>query len=307
MLPFDIPFPEIDPEIFRIGPVALRWYSLSYIAGIAGAYFYVRHLFSVEKLWAWAPKKKPAFDRALLEDYVFWAAIGIIVGGRIGYLLFYGLPYHSDIYLADPIRILKVWQGGMSFHGGFLGVVLASILFARKYNLDMFLLGDLVAGGAPIGLFFGRLANFVNGELWGRETDVAWGMIFPAETGAGPLPRHPSQLYEAGLEGLALFLLVMLLTFRFGMLAKRGFLMGFFFAWYGAARTFVEFFRDSPTRPFGETHWFTQGMLLSSFMIAAGVWFMWRSFQPENSSNRPVFKQKPVVAKVEKTQKKPKS
>lgn len=286
MLPLVLPYPEIDPVMIALGPVAIRWYSMAYIAGIACAFFYVRRLLFVERLWGWAPEKKPPFGPDVLEDYVFWAALGVIVGGRIGYLLFYGLPYNAEVYLADPLRIIKVWEGGMSFHGGFLGVILATILYARRKGMDMFLLADMVAGGAPIGLFFGRLANFINGELWGRVSDVPWAMVFPT---GGPFPRHPSQLYEAALEGLFLFLAIAFMTYRMGLLAKRGFLAGVFFVWYGAARIFVEFFRDSPTRPFGPDHWLTQGMLLSSFMIFVGGWFIWRSLQPDGGASRPVF------------------
>jgi phosphatidylglycerol---prolipoprotein diacylglyceryl transferase len=302
MLPFVLPFPEIDPELVRLGPIAIRWYSLAYIAGIALAWLYVRRLLDKKRLWHWATGKKPPFEKAVLEDFVFWAALGIILGGRIGYVLFYGIPYQSDIYLANPAKILAVWEGGMSFHGGFLGVVIATILFCRKRGIDMFLMADLVAGAAPIGLLFGRLANFINGELWGRTTDVPWAMVFPT---GGPFARHPSQLYEAGLEGLFLFAFIWLLATRFDALSKRGLLAGIFFAWYGAARTFVEFFRDSNTRPFGPDHWLTQGMVLSSFMIVVGAWFIYRSFQPDNSSAR-VTKPAPGTAKSS-SNKKPKS
>lgn len=274
-----LPFPQIDPEIVRIGPVALRWYSLAYIAGIALAWLYMRRLMDHGPLWQGQKNNKPPFEKEMLEDFVFWAAIGVILGGRIGYILFYGIPYQSEVYLAHPLEILKVWNGGMSFHGGFLGVVVATILFCRKRGIDMFLMGDLLAGAAPIGLFFGRLANFINGELWGRVTDAPWAMVFPT---GGPLPRHPSQLYEAALEGLVLFLVIGVLTWRFRALEKSGFLTGVFFAGYGMARIFVEFFRDSDTRPFGQDHWLTQGMILSTVMVLIGGWFFYRAWQSGN-------------------------
>lgn len=271
-----LPFPDIDSEIIRIGPLALRWYSLAYIAGIALAWLYIRRLMEHAPLWQGWKGNKPPFEKDLLEDFVFWAAIGVILGGRIGYILFYGIPYQPHIYLDHPLEILKVWRGGMSFHGGFAGVVIATILFCRKRGIDMFLMGDLLAGAAPFGLFFGRLANFINGELWGRVSDAPWAMIFPT---GGPMPRHPSQLYEAFLEGLVLFLIIRILTYRFNALSKGGFLTGVFFAGYGSARIFVEFFRDSDTRPFGPDHWLTQGMILSFVMILIGGWFFQRSFR----------------------------
>lgn len=278
-----LPFPDIDPEILRIGPVALRWYSLAYIAGIALAWFYVRRLMDHAPLWQGYKNNKPPFEKDLLEDFVFWAAIGVILGGRVGYIFFYGIPYQPEIYLDHPLEILKVWNGGMSFHGGFAGVVVATILFCRKRGIDMFVMGDLLAGAAPIGLFFGRMANFINGELWGRVSDAPWAMVFPY---SGPLPRHPSQLYEAFLEGILLFLVIAILTYRFKALSKSGFLTGIFFTGYGAARIFVEFFRDSDTRPFGPDHWLTQGMLLSLVMVLIGGWFFHRAFRSEKIASR---------------------
>lgn len=283
MLSLVLPFPDIDSEIIRIGPIALRWYSLAYIAGIALAWVYVRRLMDHAPLWQGYRNKKPPFEKDLLEDFVFWAAIGVILGGRIGYILFYGIPYQPHIYLDHPLEILKVWRGGMSFHGGFAGVVIATILFCRKRGIDMFLMGDLLAGAAPFGLFFGRLANFINGELWGRVSDVPWAMVFPT---GGPMPRHPSQLYEAFFEGIVLFLVIRILTYRFNALSKGGFLTGAFFTGYGAARIFVEFFRDSDTRPFGPEHWLTQGMILSFVMILIGGWFFHRASRPGETGGK---------------------
>lgn len=161
--------------------------------------------------------------------------------------------------------------------------MIATILFCRKRGIDMFLMGDLLAGAAPFGLFFGRLANFINGELWGRVSDVPWAMVFPT---GGPMPRHPSQLYEAFFEGIVLFLVIRILTYRFNALSKGGFLTGAFFTGYGAARIFVEFFRDSDTRPFGPEHWLTQGMILSFVMILIGGWFFHRASRPGETGGK---------------------
>src|SRR5215212_9748969 len=193
---FAIPFPMIDPVLVQIGPFAIRWYALAYIAGIVLGWLLARRTVALPPAVA---------TREQLDDVVTWITLGIILGGRLGYVLFYR-PGH---YLANPLEIFAVWQGGMSFHGGAAGVILAIVLFARRRGLDMLTLADRTTAVVPIGLFFGRLANFINGELWGRVTDVPWAMVFPH---AGPEPRHPSQLYQAGLEGVALFVLLNVLV-----------------------------------------------------------------------------------------------
>jgi phosphatidylglycerol:prolipoprotein diacylglycerol transferase len=199
-----IPFPAIDPVIVEIGPFALRWYALAYIVGIVLAWRYMRALVLNDTLWG--PRNRPT--PVDLDDFVLWGTLGIILGGRLGYVLFYNPAY----YLANPGEILAIWSGGMSFHGGFAGTVVAMMLFAWKRGLSLWTLFDLAGCAAPIGIFFGRMANFINSELWGRPTDVPWAVVFP---NAGPEPRHPSQLYEAALEGVFLFLVLRLLSHRF--------------------------------------------------------------------------------------------
>ena len=261
-----IPFPVIDPVLFEIGPIfgfslAIRWYALAYVAGILGCWYVVKRLAAT---WPGAP------DERTIDDFVVWITFGIILGGRLGYVLFYKPEY----YLANPAEIVFVWQGGMSYHGGMLGVVGAVLLFARQRKIRLLILGDAVACAVPIGLFFGRLANFINGELWGRVSDVPWAMVFPH---AGPLPRHPSQLYEAGLEGV-LLLLVMLAVWRFtGARHRAGFLTGVYLVGYGSLRAFVELFREPDAHLGFLFAGATMGQLLSAPMIAIGVWLMLRA------------------------------
>ena len=210
MPPAYIPFPALDPVLVTIGPFAIRWYALSYICGILLGWVYARAIIRNERNWG-GPAPLTVAD---YDDFVLWVTFGIILGGRAGYVLFYNLPH----FLANPWEIPEVWQGGMSFHGGFLGCVVAVVAFAWKRGLSWLTLGDITCAVGPIGLLLGRLANFVNGELWGRYADVPWAVIFPR---AGPLPRHPSQLYEAGLEGLVLLVVLGLLV-RAGALRRPG-------------------------------------------------------------------------------------
>ncbi len=267
---FVIPFPTMDPVLIDIGPFAIRWYALAYIAGILIAWFYMRRLLITERLWTSpAGRRKqvytaPGVTPTDIDDFIVWGTIGIVVGGRLGYVLFYNFDY----YLANPVEALEPWKRGMSFHGGFIGTVVAMLLFARLRKISIWTLFDLAACSAPIGLFFGRLANFVNGELWGRPTDVPWAMVFP---GAGPFPRHPSQLYEAGLEGLALFAILLALTYRGRMLRHRGFMAGAFVCGYGIARTFCEFFRMPDIQIGFLAGGLTMGMALSVPMIIVGA------------------------------------
>ncbi|WP_321333101.1 prolipoprotein diacylglyceryl transferase [Breoghania sp.] len=258
-----LPFPPIDPVLIELGPFALRWYALAYIVGILLAWRYMMRLVRQEQLW----KGTHHPSVADIDDFVLWATFGIVLGGRLGYVLVYNLPYFMD----HPVEILHVWQGGMSFHGGFLGTVVAMILFARLRGIPLLTLFDLAGTAAPIGLFFGRLANFANSELWGRVTDVPWGVIFP---NAGPLPRHPSQLYEAALEGVLLFVVMRLLSHRFGLLQRPGFIAGAFSAGYGVTRTVGEYFR-MPDEQIGFLSFgTTMGMQLSLPMILAGLALM---------------------------------
>ena len=256
-----IPYPEIDPVLFEIGPLAIRWYALSYIAGLILAWRYMR----------WATLRQPEGPNPVkIDDFLAWATIAVVLGGRLGYVLFYRAGY----YLENPLAALEVWQGGMSFHGGFLGVVIAAILFCRKNKIDYLRLGDLLGVAAPIGLFFGRLANFVNGELYGRAADVSWAMVFPAD----PLqvPRHPSQLYEAALEGLVLFLVMHLLFSLTRLKDTPGALMGCFVMGYGLARITAEFFREPDAHLGFLIGPVTMGQILSVPMVLIGLAiFIW--------------------------------
>ena len=256
-----LPFPAFDPVLVSVGPFSIRWYALAYIGGILLGWMYARALIRAEELWA----GRPALTLEDFDDFVLWVTLGIILGGRIGYVLFYNLPY----YTAHPLEVFELWNGGMSFHGGFLGCVAAVMLFGWKRNVSILSLGDLTCAAAPIGLVLGRLANFINGELWGRVTDVPWAMVFP-DRDAGPLPRHPSQIYEATLEGLVLFTLLYILIRR-GALKRPGLILGAFALLYALARSFCEFFRE-PDKQLGFL-WgnMTMGMLLSIPLALAGI------------------------------------
>jgi phosphatidylglycerol---prolipoprotein diacylglyceryl transferase len=257
-----LPFPAFNPVLVSIGPFAIRWYALAYICGILLGWFYARMLIRNEKLWGGAaPMTVLDYD-----DFILWVTLGIILGGRTGYVLFYNFPH----YIANPLEIFQVWNGGMSFHGGFLGCVAAVILFARHRGIPMLSLGDITCAVGPIGLFLGRLANFVNGELWGRPSDVPWAMIFPH---GGPDPRHPSQLYEAGLEGIVLFF-VLLLAMRMGALKRPGLIIGAFAVGYALARSFCELFREPDVQLGFLWGGLTMGMLLSIPLFLAGVGFI---------------------------------
>ncbi len=264
-----IPFPAIDPVAIHIGPLAIRWYALAYIAGLLLALLYARWILRRERFFA---PGKPFMQPEDMDDFLLWAMLGVVVGGRLGYVLFYA----PQFYLHNPAAIFAVWRGGMSFHGGFLGVLLATWAFARRRGIPFLRLLDITAAATPIGLFLGRIANFINAELWGRTTDMPWGVVFP---GAGPLPRHPSQLYEAVLEGIVLFI-VLHVMLRRGALRRPGLLAGVFTAGYGLARFLVEFFRE-PDRHIGYLvgGWLTMGMLLSLPLIALGSWLVWRALR----------------------------
>ena len=264
-----IPFPAINPVLISIGPFSVRWYALAYIVGIIAGWFYARAIISSERLWgATAPLTVTDFD-----DFVIWITLGIILGGRIGYVLFYNFAH----FAADPIEILELWNGGMSFHGGVLGCTAAIVLFASRRKIPVLSLGDVTAAVAPIGLFLGRIANFINGELWGRPTDVPWAMVFPR---GGPLPRHPSQLYEAALEGVLLFIVLALLV-RFGALKRPGVVTGVFAIGYGTARITCEFFREPDVQLGFLWGGLTMGMLLSLPLMLAGIILMVAAMRKE--------------------------
>lgn len=259
---FVIPFPAIDPILVSVGPFAIRWYALSYIFGILLGWLYARALIRNKPLWSGtAPMRVVDFD-----DFVLWVTIGIILGGRIGYVLFYN-PAH---FAAHPLDALQLWHGGMSFHGGFAGCVAAVVLFGWWRKISILSLGDLTCAAGPIGIFLGRLANFINGELWGRPSEVPWAMVFP---GGGPLPRHPSQLYEAAMEGLLLFAVLALLI-RGGALRRPGLTIGAFAVVYAVARTVCEFFREPDAQLGFLWGGLTMGMLLSIPLFLVGVGFI---------------------------------
>jgi len=250
-----LPFPDIDPIAVALGPVAIRWYSLAYIVGLVAGWRYCRRL---------AARPPKAIDPDAFDDFLLWATLGVVLGGRLGYVLFYKPAY----FFANPLEIFVIWQGGMSFHGGAAGVILAIILFAWKRGVSWLSLGDLVVCAVPIGLFLGRLANFVNGELYGRAAEVPWAMVFPFDP--EQVPRHPSQLYEAGLEGIVLFLLLYLLVRR-GWLERPGAIGGAFLAGYGLARIVVEFFRQPDAHLGFLLGLTTMGQVLSLPLVIAGA------------------------------------
>src|SRR5262245_33133374 len=259
-----IDFPVFDPIAVQIGPFAIRWYALAYITGIVLGWIYARSLLKNERLWS-----GPAPISLLqLDDFILWVTIGIIVGGRTGYVLFYNLPF----FVEHPLEILELWKGGMSFHGGFMGCVVAVMWFARRNHISILSLGDITTAVGPIGLFLGRIANFINSELWGRPADptVPWAMVFP---NGGPLPRHPSQLYEAVLEGIVLFGLLTL-AIRMGALKRPGLIIGLFAMLYAVMRSFCELFREPDVQVgFLWNTGLTMGMLLSVPLFLAGLGF----------------------------------
>ena len=286
-----LPFPPISPEIVSIDlfgvTLALRWYALAYIAGLLLALVVIRRMLATPRLW---DNTGPPMTADQLERLLTWVIVGVILGGRLGYVLFYEPAYH----LANPGQILRIWEGGMAFHGGFLGVVVAGLLFCRKEKIAPVTVGDLMAAVTPFGLFFGRIANFINAELWGRPTDLPWGVVFPGEAAQtcagviGACARHPSQIYEALLEGLLLGAVLLWLVWRADALRSPGRVTGLFLAGYGLARFLVEFVRQpdaqfvSQGNPLGLAwhvggYGLTMGQLLSLPMILAGAWFIARA------------------------------
>jgi phosphatidylglycerol:prolipoprotein diacylglycerol transferase len=276
-----LPFPEIDPVIFQIpgftlgdlqiGPFPIRWYALAYVAGILIGWRYVVGIVRNPKLWE---RRGPPATDVQIDDLVLWITLGVIVGGRLGHVVF----YTPDIIFTDPMEIVRVWNGGMSFHGGVLGVAAAMIAFSVRNKLDLFRLADLVAAAQPIGQFFGRIANFINGELWGRPTEVPWGMVFSHDPMG--VPRHPSQLYEAALEGVLVFLILRWSTHgKPKLLNRRGVVAGVFLVSYGLVRIAVETVREPdaymPPMPLG----LTMGMILSAPMLLLGAWLIWRGMR----------------------------
>ncbi len=245
-------YPQIDPVFFEIGPLQLRWYGLMYIIGFVCAYFVLVRL---------SRRENYDMDKKEIEDLLVYGVVGLIVGARLGYCLFYNFGY----YFSHPLKCLAIWEGGMSFHGGLIGLVLGGWLFSRLRNKSLIMLADMGALAAPPGLFFGRIGNFINAELYGRVTDVPWGMVFP---GTGGLPRHPSQLYEAFFEGVVLFVVLFVLSRK---VRTRGVLISVFLAGYGLIRFVLEFFREPDPQLGFIVASITMGQILSLAMVAAGV------------------------------------
>jgi phosphatidylglycerol:prolipoprotein diacylglycerol transferase len=272
---FALPFPAIDPVLIEIGPFAIRWYALAYVVGLILGWRYMLHL---------ARRIPGILSERDVDDFLLWATIGVILGGRFGYVLFYNPSY----FFNHPLQIFAVWQGGMSFHGGLVGVITALILFCRLRKLPVLRVGDILCCAVPIGLLLGRIANFINGELFGRPTDVPWAMVFP---NGGPIPRHPSQLYEACAEGLLLFLLLWFMAHYTRAPQRPGLIAGTFLAGYGVARGTVEFFRQ-PDQQLGFLYsWVTMGQLLSLPLILVGLMLIWHALL------RPPMPAQPVPAR----------
>ena len=281
-------FPEFDPVLIHLGPLPIRWYALAYVAGIVLGWVYAARIIKTERVWA---PGKPPMTGPQLDDLILWITLGIILGGRFGYALFYKPVLFAQVFTGDSLgerlELLQLWTGGMSFHGGMLGCTLAVLLFARRTGANALSVGDMALAAAPIGLFFGRLANFVNGELWGRTTDVPWAIRFCNARieqmygfcPAGNEPRHPSQLYEAGLEGVLLFVILGLAVWKWRLLAKPGYITGLFLVGYGASRALLETVRQPDAGMENFPLGLTMGMMLSTPMILVGAWLIWRAWK----------------------------
>ena len=269
-----IPYPQINPVFLELGPLQFRWYGLMYLLGLTGAYFLIKARVAAKGL---------PLSREQIYDMVVWAALGVFIGGRLGYTLFYNFPY----YLQHPTKIIAVWEGGMSFHGGLLGTIIALLWYSKRQGIPSYTVADLAAGATPIGLGFGRIGNFINGELFGRATDIEWCMVFPS---GGPACRHPSQLYEAFLEGLLLLLVL-------SLMAKRptppGTMFWSFIAGYGICRFIVEFFREPDAHLGLIIGSFSMGQLLSLPMVVLGAFMLALGYQRRNWRQPAPSHQKP--------------
>lgn len=257
-------YPNIDPVAISIGPLSIKWYGLAYMAGLLLGYAYVRHLLRTPRLWS---RDTPPMGLERVDDLLLYVTLAVIVGGRLGQVLLYDPSY----YFAHPLEIFQVWKGGMSFHGALIGSAVALILFARRYGVSARTVMDLCCAAAPFGLFFGRLANFVNSEHWGRVTDAAVGMVFP---NGGAAPRHPSQLYEAALEGLVMLVIMRIMTHKVLGLKRPGLVTGVWLVWYAIARAICEFFREPEHIHALNIEPFTAGQLYSVPMLLLGIYFI---------------------------------
>ncbi|MBB34379.1 MAG: prolipoprotein diacylglyceryl transferase [Hirschia sp.] len=301
-----IPFPEINPAVFTIpgfslgdmnlGPFPLRWYALAYIVGLLLAWRYANLI--VQRSSLWRKENGAPMTKDDIDDFAFWAMVGVMAGGRFGYILFYQLPFNPGRLIEDPLFIFKTWEGGMSFHGGLIGVALAMIFVARARKIPLLSLADVTAAATPIGLLLGRFANFINGELYGRPTDAPWAIRFPEWTGkqwvyenqfgqavGSKVPVHPSQLYEAALEGMLLLVILAIAVWSFKALKRPGLVTGLFLIGYGSARTFIENFRKPDTGIdfiFGD--FLTMGMLLSAPMYICGAWLIMRALRKDSNT-----------------------
>ncbi|MFN3559637.1 MAG: prolipoprotein diacylglyceryl transferase [Brevundimonas sp.] len=277
-------FPEFNPVWFSVGPLDIRWYALAYVAGIVLGWWYAARIIKTERLWA--PGKAP-INTQQLDDLVLWVTLGIILGGRLGFALFYQPHLYGQLFGGpDNFALFRLWDGGMSFHGGLIGCTVAVVVFALRSKVRVLTIGDIALAAAPFGLMFGRLANFINGELWGRETTVPWAVRFCngliertyGFCPAGNEPRHPSQLYEAGLEGIFLMGILALAIWKIGLLRKPGYVTGLFLLGYGVIRASLENVRQPDVGldhlPFG----LTMGMILSTPMMLIGAWLIWRAW-----------------------------
>ena len=265
---FVLPYPVIDPVAIEFGPVAVRWYGLAYMAGILLGWLYARYLVSRPALWG----GKSPMTVSQTDDFLLWITLGIVVGGRLGFVLF----YEPSFFWQHPAEIPAVWNGGMAFHGGLLGIVAAVYFFSRVKGINPLSLGDIASAATPFGLFFGRIANFINSEVVGRTTDVPWAMVFPGTDGQ---PRHPSQLYEGALEGVVLFIILRIATHYFHALRRPGTVFGLFLVFYGIFRSSLEFVREPhPDHPM-DIGILTPGIAYSIPMILIGAWLIWRARQ----------------------------
>jgi phosphatidylglycerol---prolipoprotein diacylglyceryl transferase len=281
MVPAQLIFPDLNPIALEIGPVAIKWYGLAYLTGLLLGWLYIRRLLQAPKLW---PNGSAPFAPVKVDDLLMYVTVGVILGGRLGFVFLYEPGY----YLANPADIFKVWKGGMSFHGALIGSGLAIVAFARAHRVPVLSSLDLCCAAVPLGLFFGRLANFINAELYGRVSDVSWAVVFCNETiqrysggvcPGGVAPRHPSQLYEAFLEGALLFMVLRIMTHSFGALKSPGLITGVFLIGYGLARSFSELFREPHAGHALNIGELTAGIAYSLPMIALGVWLVWRQRQ----------------------------